>query len=301
MKVLNIASNDYANMSHNNARALRSVNVECDDYVLNFHPFEYESQSNIIDKKRLLEICNDYDIVQIFHSCEIIFNLIIQADFKGRIVVYHTGTRYRERPSYFNKLFKGVDVIMTDQTEFMELGAKNIHYIAPHVELLPTEKRKQGKLIIGHYPSNHDVKGTNEIIKMLEPFKNDFEIRIDITKLPHKENLQRISECHIYIELFKPELKGKTYGCFGVTAFEASALGCLVVTNNLHQNVYNDVYNNCPFYIENTKESFVQLIETIRDVVNHDNFDEIATECHDDLMLSHSIQATGKRILDLIG
>ncbi len=27
----------------------------------------------------------------------------------------------------------------------------------------PTEKRKEGKLIIGHYPSNALVKGTKEI------------------------------------------------------------------------------------------------------------------------------------------
>jgi len=291
IRVLNIASNDYANMSHNNANALRSIGVYCNDYVLNKHPFGYASESKEILKDRIKDIINTFDVVQIFHTCPILLNVIQEAKFKGKIIVYHSGTRYRNEPEFYNRIFnKVVHRCITDQTEFMELGAKGIEYLAPHTDLKPVEKRKDGKLIIVHYPSNALVKGTKEIREMLEPFKDDFEIRIDETILPHEENLKRIAECHIYIELFKPELNGKPYGCFGVTAFEATALGCMVVTNDLNQNVYQNIYGRHPFLIANNLTRFQNTIQGL--LVN--------SRYVKDFYNNHSITSTGQRILDLI-
>ncbi len=51
IRVFNIASNDYANMSHNNANALRSIGVYCNDYALSIHPFGYTSQSRAVSKE----------------------------------------------------------------------------------------------------------------------------------------------------------------------------------------------------------------------------------------------------------
>ena len=295
-RVLNIASNDYANMSHNNARALRSVGVDCFDYTLNLHPFNYEEQSELLTREELVSMVNKFDVIQIFHSCPTILRLVEIGKFKGKLVVYHSGSRYRSEPERFNELFKAADVIITDQTEFIKLCDKDIHYLAPHIELEPAEKRKGGKLIIGHYPSNSEVKGTDEIKAMLEPFKNDFEIRIDTNIIPHEDNLKRISECHIYIELFKPELNGKQYGCFGVTAFEATSLGCLVITNDLNMNVYHDAYGLTPFQICNTKEMFTETLHLLKEF----NTETIQDLQEYDFRNNHSIESTGKRILELI-
>lgn len=301
IRVLNIASNDYANMSHNNANALRSIGVYCNDYVLSTHPFGYTSQSKAVSKNRIRDIVNTFNVVQIFHTCPILLNEVLNANFKGKIIVYHSGTRYRDEPDFYNRIFnKVVYRCITDQTEFMNLGAKDIEYLAPHTDLKPIEKRKDGKLIIGHYPSNALVKGTKEIREMLEPFKDDFEIRIDETILPHEENLKRIAECHIYVELFKPELNGKPYGCFGVTAFEATALGCLVVTNNLHREVYKGVYGKECFITTNTNESFNKLISQLGDFLGVTTYLKVKDILHRDFYNNHSIESTGKRILELI-
>jgi hypothetical protein len=182
----------------------------------------------------------------------------------------------------------------------MELGAKDIAYLSPHTDLKPTEKRKEGKLIIAHYPSNALVKGTKEIREMLEPFKDDFEIRIDETIIPHEENLKRIAECHIYIELFKPELNGKPYGCFGVTAFEATALGCVVITNDLNREVYRTVYGKECFITTNTKESFSKVISQVGDFLGVTTYLKAKDILHNDFYNKHSIESTGKRILELI-
>jgi hypothetical protein len=293
-KVLNLSSNDYANMAHNNANALRSIGVICEDLTLNSHVFGYTEESKVVDRQYIINHVNNYDVVQIFHSCPVILSLIEIAKFKGRLIVYHSGSRYRDEPFFYNNIFNPIVYrCITDQTEFMELGAKDIAYLAPHTDLKPVDKRKDGKLIIGHYPSNAIVKGTKEIREMLEPFKDDFEIRIDETIIPHDENLKRIAECHIYIELFKPELNGKPYGCFGVTAFEATALGCVVVTNDLHESVYNNIYKHQPFCIANDKLTFERFIKMFK---NCNEILDVSTTFYN----NHSIEATGKRILDLI-
>jgi hypothetical protein len=295
-RVLNLASNDYANMSHNNANALRSIGVDCFDYVLNPHPFGYESQSEVITREEIISMVNKFDIIQIFHSCPTILNLVNIGNFKRKLVVYHSGSRYRAEPDKFNQLFKDADVVITDQTEFINLCDKPTHYLAPHTDLEPTEKRKGGKLIVGHYPSNSEVKGTDEIKSMLEPFKNDFEIRIDTNIIPHSENLKRIAECHIYVELFKPELNGKPYGCFGVTAFEATSLGCLVITNDLNMGVYHNAYGLTPFQIANTKDEFTEILHLLKGF----NTETIQDLTELDFRNNHSIESTGKRILELI-
>ena len=177
MRFLNLSSDDYANMAHNNARALRSIGIQCFDLTLNKHAFNYKTQSISTAKNTIKDVYKRFDVVQIFHSCPVIFDLVKD---HPNLIVYHSGTRYRNEPEKFNELFNdNVQMSFTDQCEFMDLGAKNLHYIAPHIELEPVFKRGTGKSIIGHYPSKASVKGTKEIREMLKPFEDFFVIRID--------------------------------------------------------------------------------------------------------------------------
>ena len=292
MRFLNLSSDDYANMAHNNARALRSIGIECVDLTMNKHAFNYESQSISSATNSIKATYKNFDVVQVFHSCPVIFDLVKD---HPKLIVYHSGTRYRNEPEKFNELFnQNVLMSFTDQCEFMGLGAKNLHYIAPHIELKPVFKRGEGKTIIGHYPSKASVKGTDEIRQMLKPFEDMFEIRIDETLIPHEENLKRIAECHIYVELYKPTLFDKPYGCFGVTAFEATALGCQVVTNNINPPAYENEYGSCAFKIANTPEDFHATILALNEMR------KLQLMTSEDFYMKHNIEATGKRIIETI-
>lgn len=287
MKVLNLSSNDYANVSHENAKALRSIGVNCLDAKLYNHNFKYKTQSTFTSYAEIQRVVRFYDVVQIFHTDKEILRHVKNGGHKN-IVVYHTGTRYRQQPEFFDKVFDGCKVI-TDQCEFVNNG--NMHYLAPHVELSPQKRDKRTKLVIGHYPSNPISKGTETIKRMLKPYYGDFEIRIDTKILPNEQHLKRIGDCDIYVEMFNPEQDGKPYGCHGVTAFEASALGCKVITNNINEKAYTDVYGKSPFLIANTESKFLSIIELLKkkDVTLPSVFEK------------HSIKETGKRILELIG
>lgn len=292
MRVLNLSSNDYSNVSHQNANALRSVGVSCVDYTLNLHPFGYASQSQKTSISEIIRIFKSFNVIQVFHSCQLIYELVKE---HKNVVVYHTGTRYRENKEYFDNLYKGRTII-TDQCEFL-LHNNTFNYLAPHTTLKPTVKEQSKKLIIGHYPSNPTVKGTEEIKRMLLPFSNDFDIRIDTTKVSHEENLKRVGECHIYVELFKTELNGNPYGCFGVSAFEATALGCLVITNNINRSAYEDVYGVQPFLTPNNEKAFINTIISLH---SREVYDYSIESMHANFYDKHSLTSTGLRIKSLI-
>lgn len=293
MRYLNLSVDDYANMSHENANALRSIGVNCEDYSIKFtrnrnntHVFKYATESKPIRIGEINELAKRFDCIQIFHTDE----RILKALDHDNIVVYHTGTRYRQNSDYFNVVFKGIKQL-TDQTEFVGLG--DMRYIAPHTTITAKPKRTDGKIIVGHYPSNPLVKGTSEIRKMLDPFKNEFEIRINERTVPHQRQLQRMSECHIYIELFAPFQQGKVYGCHGVTAFESAALGCFTVTQNLYPEVYEKEYGVNYFHLANDRNSFLETFEGLIGV------DRSILTTPLGFYLNHNIESTGYKILEL--
>lgn len=293
MKVLNVSSVDYANMSHNNARALRSIGIECDDWSMSTHAFQYSSQSQLVNARHIMDHFMQYDVIQLFHSCEKTYILIMS---HPNIVVYHTGTRYRMNKKYYDELYAG-RIIATDQCEFL-LHNPNMLYVAPHTELKPVQRPHRTKLRIAHYPSNHLVKGTKTIQRLLEPFRDRFHIDINTNREPHEKNLHRIGQADIYVELFNPTQNGQPYGCFGVTAFEATAMGGVVITNNVNRSAYEDVYGAHPFLTPNDEMAFIQAIESL--AVQRDEFDAIRTKLHAGFYDKHSIEATGKRIKQII-
>lgn len=291
-KVLNLSSNDYANYANDNARALRSIGVDCKDGSINAHPFAYKTQGVITTAAQIISNYKHYDCVQIFHTDQNLYNLVKD---HPNVIVYHTGTRFRQQSEHYSKAFPNAK-IATDQCEFL-LQYPDMYYIAPHTELKPVPKQSNGKLIIGHYPSNPDVKGTKQIEAMLAPFHNDFDIRIDTKKLTHEENLKRVGECDIYVELFAPEQNGKPYGCFGTSAFEATALGAVTITNNINRKAYEDVYGRQPFLTPHTEREFQN---TIFGLADREAYDIVKEAMHAGFYEKHSITETGRRIKRLI-
>lgn len=293
MRVLNLSSVDYANMAHENANALRSVGVECHDFTNSSHVFKYASQSQKITYQEIANIYRSYDVIQIFHSCPTLYAIV---NSHPNVIIYHSGTRYRQDKTTFDKMYEG-RAIFTDQCEFL-LHNESFKYIAPHTTLTKQVKAPGSKLRIAHYPSNYITKGTKDIQAMLKAFEDHFIIDINTNKEPHDTNIRRIAQCDIYIELFKPYQDGKPYGCFGVTAFEATALGCLVITNNINKKAYEDAYGSHSFLTPNTKEQFMNTLVSLAD--QREKFEWIRDTMHSGFLDKHGIIPTGNRIKQLI-
>lgn len=294
MRILLLSSNDYANLSWLYSNALAAVGVDAQALTLSRHPFGYKDQAIEVNAAYIKSIYRSFDRCIVMHSCPLILSYVSD---HPHLIVAHTGTAYRDNPLACNEMFNPVvKRCISDQCEFEGLGAKDLSYIAPYVTESRKPKRDYGKLVVGHFPSNEFVKGTAEIRKMLEPFKDDYEIRIDTTLVSHEENIKRMADCHLYIELFKPELNGKSYGCFGVTGFEAAALGCYVITNNINESAYTSVYGPSYFRIANTEEEFKKVFEVYR-TLKPEDYCGLLTP--DRFYENHSLHSTGYRLLNI--
>ena len=299
MKVLNFSIADHANFSHNNATALRTVGVDCVDIKLRHHPFKYESESVVVENTDVSDIFDKYDIIQIMHSDVEYIHLCIEK--KKKFVVYHTGSNYRDNPDKFNEKSKDASLIFTDQCEFMSLVPPGSHYIATAVDVnkyTPVYKSLP-HYNLAHFPSNIPTKGTSDIVRMIAPLANQCNFTYSQDKIPHSEQIKRMSKCDIYIELFKLELNGRPYGCYGVTAFEAAALGKIVVTNNIFPSAYASTYGHCPFVIANTEEDFFNSIQLL--ILSQPDYITSLQKDHRACMeQNHSFQATGERLKGLL-
>lgn len=306
MKVLNLCYDDYANLAYNHTMALCSVGVEAVCYKRIKHPFGYEREGIITTRMAMKDVAPWADVVQVFHS----WDFLLDPCFKNKKkVIWHTGTAYRQNPDRLNHMFNSfVDMTITDHCEFMHLGAKNIHYMAPAIDtdkIKPSGRVAKKPFKVGHYPSNPEVKGTREIIKMMEVVMKRhpgvFEFDCSAKVLPFDQNIERMKQCDIYIELFAPFQDGKEYGHYGVTAFEAAAAGIPCITQNKYPDVYASVYGTEPFFLCNSETAFMNRFKEIAEFSDPAYaLQKFGSAMYTLTTKKHSYQATGQRLRNLL-
>lgn len=303
MKVLNICTNDWANYSFVMAKALQSNGVEALSIKTTPHTFWYAEQSQLVKYREMAEFISAYDVINYVHSEIPLFNETKHLLKGKKVISTYTGSLYRANPVAHNDVFnETINMSFTDQCEFFGLGAKNLHYTPVAIDVAKYPKfikSLEKPYILGHYPSNKEVKGSDKILDMLENIDEDFLFRYSENIVKHSEQIARMSKCDIYIELFKNELKGKPYGCYGVTAFEAAAMGKIVVTQNIRKDVYIGTFGHCPFVICNSEEDFNQsivgLLNSPKELIS-----EMQTDTFNWLEYKHGLLATGRYLKKLI-
>jgi hypothetical protein len=114
------------------------------------------------------------------------------------------------------------------------------------------------------------TKGTQEILRQLQPYRRRADIEVDIiTETPWEENMLRKARSHIYIDQYKPTptIPGAAWQAFGVSAVESLILGCLVITNPLHPYVHQH-YPDQPFI---TRPTITESLETALQILEGNN------------------------------
>lgn len=299
VKVLNISSNDWANYSHTNMVALRSVGVDADGLKIHPHGFGYSNQHPLATSQEIKAKIPNYDIVQIFNSDVLMLGLV--KGFKGKVLVYHTGTGYREKPQELNNYFNPV-VWKTciAHGEFAGMGAKNEVYIDRAVDtekIKPVYNNLTKPYKFLHCPSSDKVKGTKAIKRMMELCGANF--KADTRILSHSESLERMKDCDVYVELFSPEVNGKKYGHFGVTAIEAAAMCKVVVTQNLSKEVYEKYYGDSPLILAEDENDFKDKIKWLMNL-DPKELRELQHAHRKWAVEKHSFKAMGKKLKKIL-
>ena len=304
VRVLNVCIDDWANFSHDNAKALRSVGIDCVDVKINKHIFNYQTESTLMDWAGVFKEVGKADVVQIMHSCAHTL-LAIKPYLNGkRLFVVHAGTVYRQHHVHLNSVFDPyVEKSIIALGEFATL-CEGATYVVGAVD---TDKFQpnyilgnRGK-IVGHYPSNANVKGTGTIDQMVarNPKRGDFQFRYNTGFVDHAEVIKRYAGTDIYIELFAPLQAGKPYGSWGITALEVAAMGKVCITNHTWKDVYEDAYGDIGLAVANTEEEFQEQLSRFISMTSKELREE-QLKTRSWVKLKHSYKATGTRYLEEI-
>lgn len=269
MKILNVAHTDWANFQYDNMKALRSAGLQCDSLTLNPHPYYGQDQSETASLDVMKERIADYDVIQFFHDNLSLFNLLLPSMVGKKIIPYHTSSYYRANYALVNATmnlyaYKSVNAM----PEFMGTGAHNEVYMVGAVDtdtIKPNDYWRGICSTFSHYPSNAEVKGTENIKRLMAKTNvgaQYFKCSTDIVS--YADQLARMQECDVYIEMFTDkDGLGSPYGDFGITALEAAAMGKIVVTNFRHKHVYKHYYSGFFAFCPSNEMEFIGIVNEI--------------------------------------
>lgn len=296
MQIGILCSSDWAGLGMNLLKSLQSINVDCIGNALTKHIFGYEDQLNVITVNDIKETYKDCDVVIMAHSD---WELIEYLD-NQMIINYAAGTKYRQGYHSINQKFVA-PITLIALPEFQYL-APNPKYLVGAIEIDKPVKDLGDKLVIGHFPSNPSVKGTDDIIRIVSGLKNqfDFDFIYSTDRVSHEENLARMNQCDIYVELLSSEQGGKPYGSFGISALEAAALGKIVVTQAITDNgLYSDTYGTSMLNMVINEQG---LSKTLRGLLNYKGDYIIGQQnlTKDWIKQYHSYKATGTKLMSYI-
>ncbi len=296
--ILNLCTHDYANFMYDNMLSLQAIGVNCVGLKRKKHIFNYHDQCRIARDSEIKETISHANTIQIFHSDLKCLSLVNQAEFKGQLIVYHTGTNYRQNHELLNSRFNAyVDRSVVALTEFIGLGSKNEVYVVGAVNtdyLVPIPIPKP-EFRFGHFPSDPEVKGTKKILSMM--YGHDLCYSTD--QFSYEYHISRMRSCRVYVELFAPTQNGKPYGSFGISALEAAALGLVVITQCFGIEHYWKTYGKPVLFLTKDKYDFMATIETLsQNKTPEKEIKTLQSASRKWVVEKHSHQATGQYILD---
>jgi glycosyltransferase involved in cell wall biosynthesis len=172
----------------------------------------------------------------------------------------------------------------------------------------PDFEHHDSKLVVAHYPHKSYVKGTEMIFDTLAVLEDSkvfchntrgWKYYINDGLVSWEENLKRIAGCDIYIEAVKPELRGKPYGEWGITALEAAALGRIVVTHFRSYDRYVKEYGPCPLQVANNAEEFRAVMMKLL-AMSWPEIDALKRETRMWVEKFHSLKAVGQRLKEKV-
>ena len=330
--VLLLTYADWSDLGWKNSQCLKSLGLNVVMYKGQPHSFNYPEQAPIYEK--LFEtrpICDRPTIVNapflkglverakvIYFVAETYINTGVNLKNK-KVVVDFGGSTYRNYPEQCNAVFNQFsDASIILYPTLLNKGANNEQYVTFPVDtdfLQPCYKKKSGKIIIGHFPSSTWTKGTGIITSVISELQsivgNKFEYigttlpksLEEVNKSAYRsdwlDNLKRIEQCDVLIEAVQPEIDGKPFGEWGNQALEAAALGKIVVTNSIYQDIYKKEYGDSEICVANDA---IQLKDRLTEILNMD-YDSIvakqkATRAW--VVEKHSYSATAKRLWEKV-
>jgi glycosyltransferase involved in cell wall biosynthesis len=229
------------------------------------------------------------------------------------VVVQTSGSTLRNDPKRVSQFFNQItNKTIAQFPTLLNLGMKNevlIYYPVDTDFILPDYKRRDpDKLIVGHFPSTPESKGTDVILPVVERLEQEGKIQyIGVRETRKKampprnwlDQLDFYRQCDVIIETIKPELNGSPFGEWGNTALEAAAMGKIVITNSLNVDLYHREYGDLALRVANDAEALEDHLRCLVSMQGDDILRE-KIQMRGWVERHHSMEATSHRLWNLV-
>lgn len=286
-KIVFIHWQDYANVLTEWCRVINQNSQEWLAFSFGWteHDFKYGIKHNYdfskgIGRQIPMEIISEADIIIISLENEMVLKMImglfLDIDFrKQKIGVFHTGSYYRNNFKIFNNFFRRLFDFHIYAPDLYRLSPQqdNDFFFFPCVysyeEVDFDMKFKEDKLLITHFPSNREIKGSDEIEEVIFELLEEYGDKFDYNVYP------QIAHWKVYKELRKSVIHidqiNRDHGAYGVVTIEALKNGCLVLTtaNNMPDKSkdkiievddINDFREKLEYLMKKDKEELKQML-----------------------------------------
>ena len=324
--VLFITHDDYSNTGYRFWQCARELGLNSVMVKGVRHPYDYPHQAPLHPSLRHRPHQNKPNaymapgIESLIDSANVIHLLASQFPYctarwdKHPVIIQHGGSAYRQYPEENNEFFNPfVDKTIIQCPDLLGHGAKNesLIYYPVDTNYIQPDFAKKGtdKIVVGHFPSNisSDVKGTNTIMRAIDELVIDgYPIKyIGPTGnkpwevWPWKKHLERLKQCDVIVETCNPKQGKKAYGEWGNAALEAAASGCVIVTNCIHQDIYEKEYGELGIHVANDPETLKDELVRLTGLSDSALMEE-KKACHKWAETNHSIPATAERLWEKV-
>lgn len=200
-----------------------------------------------------------------------------------RIVVLHGGSYYRHIPDFYRAIWDAVaDRHVCYSADLMGIFPGKEILVLPPIDTDAIRPRERsGQLTIGHFPSNAKIKGTAAIMSVVQGLLSEnghhaefrcselqaspgMTFHVGCKTVPWKEQLVRTGACDVVIDQLMPMENGRPFGEWVSQATEASAMGCITITNSHRPGAYRETYGELPgLHVCNTPQALRQELEIL--------------------------------------
>ncbi|AGB48754.1 glycosyltransferase [Methanomethylovorans hollandica DSM 15978] len=169
----------------------------------------------------------NFDIIHLHDGGIFPMDLDIPLLFKfyGKVVIHWHGSKLRNNGKSFGSRFADVHIVSTpDLLEYAPEATWVPNPIGWHG--LTKIDRNDGKILIGHAPTNRFYKGTIYFIEAINALKRQYQNVecVLIENTPHKETIELVSKCDIVVDSVGFYDKRQT-GWYGILTNEVQQMG----------------------------------------------------------------------------
>jgi hypothetical protein len=310
VKYLILTEYDDANGGYLIYQSLKAVGADVGGMKMHRHKFNYPDQLCLAGYAEMAEAVRDANVIIFSQICKDIMDLVKHQIKTKKVVVVHGGSEYRKNKPMWNTYcneFATHTILSADNWDPNALPVNPFMWMVIDTDTLrPKRWYEGGRVKIYHSPSSAKFKGTSEIIEAVKKIEGLYpgktESKILTEPIPYAQHIENVHWCDVYIDQMCLKKDGQITGGWGTAAREAAAMGKVVISSDLHDELYRSQFPEVGLptvYAANSEEQIVNVLRSFI-LIRPDRLKLLQELSSAWMHNTHGLKAAGERLIERI-